>query len=382
MVALRNVLEYFFYFRSRLHLHARWGFIPLGGNTVFVRRALLERPAAGTTDCLAEDCDLGVRLSPRGRRVSVAYEPELATREETPATDRRPRPAADALEPGLPAGAAQGRLAPAADPPPARARPFTLAIPFLQAAMFALIPLSLLMVLAVAVPVALALFSFLPLIIVTVSVAVEAAGLAEFARLYGLKARPWHYAVLVVGTLPYQLLLSFSAARAVCGPTGSRTSGRRRPTSVPTAHPPPRRRMTTATSTVDTEIAPFPRAGTASGSGPGRACTATSLLLADATRPRSSACVHVVGMYAAPTLVDDEGTYTAQAWAIEHWHTLAHYTYWYDHPPVGWIQIAGWTWLTDAFDRNGLSAMAGREAMAVAKVVSLGLLFVLAAGSG
>ena len=83
-------------------------------------------------------------------------------------------------------------------------------------------------------------------------------------------------------------------------------------------------------------------------------------------------------MYAAPTLVDDEGTYTAQAWAIEHWHTLAHYTYWYDHPPVGWVQIAGWTWLTGAFERNGLSAMAGREAMAVAKVVSLGLVFLLA----
>src|SRR5205085_821897 len=30
--ALRNCLEYYFYFHSRLHLHARKGFIPLGGN--------------------------------------------------------------------------------------------------------------------------------------------------------------------------------------------------------------------------------------------------------------------------------------------------------------------------------------------------------------
>ena len=35
--SLRNCLEYFFWFRSRLHLHAQKGFIPLGGNTVFVR---------------------------------------------------------------------------------------------------------------------------------------------------------------------------------------------------------------------------------------------------------------------------------------------------------------------------------------------------------
>src|SRR5579862_2731608 len=38
---------------------------------------------------------------------------------------------------------------------------------------------------------------------------------------------------------------------------------------------------------------------------------------------------------------DDEGTYVAQAWAILYEHTLTHYSYWYDHPPGGWIQIAG-----------------------------------------
>jgi hypothetical protein len=88
--------------------------------------------------------------------------------------------------------------------------------------------------------------------------------------------------------------------------------------------------------------------------------------------------VHMVGMASAPSIVDDEGTYVAQAWAIENWGTLAHYTYWYDHPPLGWVQIAGWTWLTQAFDRADLSVLAGREAMAVAKVISAGLLYVLA----
>lgn len=36
---------------------------------------------------------------------------------------------------------------------------------------------------------------------------------------------------------------------------------------------------------------------------------------------------------------DDEGTYYAQAWAILQ-GKMAHYTYWYDHPPGGWIQLA------------------------------------------
>ena len=87
--------------------------------------------------------------------------------------------------------------------------------------------------------------------------------------------------------------------------------------------------------------------------------------------------VHAWGMNRSPGFVDDEGTYTAQAWAVEHWGQLAHYTYWYDHPPLGWIQIAAWTSLTDAFGRLPSAVVAGREAMLVAKLVGAALLFVL-----
>ena len=47
-LTVRNVLEYYFWFRSRLHVHARQGFIPLGGNTVFVRTKILQAVPAGT----------------------------------------------------------------------------------------------------------------------------------------------------------------------------------------------------------------------------------------------------------------------------------------------------------------------------------------------
>jgi 4-amino-4-deoxy-L-arabinose transferase-like glycosyltransferase len=46
-----------------------------------------------------------------------------------------------------------------------------------------------------------------------------------------------------------------------------------------------------------------------------------------------------------PTVSDDEGTYLAQAWALQHGIGLAPYTYWYDHPPFGWMQIALMSWL-------------------------------------
>ena len=41
-----------------------------------------------------------------------------------------------------------------------------------------------------------------------------------------------------------------------------------------------------------------------------------------------------------PTVSDDEGTYLAQAWAVQHGMGMAPYTYWFDHPPLGWMQIA------------------------------------------
>jgi 4-amino-4-deoxy-L-arabinose transferase-like glycosyltransferase len=90
------------------------------------------------------------------------------------------------------------------------------------------------------------------------------------------------------------------------------------------------------------------------------------------------AAVHMAGMYSSPARFDDEGTYTAYAWAVQNWHKLGHYTYWYAHPPLGWIQIAGWTWLTDAFGRAPYAVAATREFVLVCKLVAIVLLYLLA----
>ena len=84
--SMRNCLEYYFWFRSRLHFQAAQNFIPLGGNTVFMRTDLLRQYNGWDEQCLAEDCEIGVRLSTAGAKVAVAYDPEVVTREETPDT--------------------------------------------------------------------------------------------------------------------------------------------------------------------------------------------------------------------------------------------------------------------------------------------------------
>lgn len=51
---------------------------------------------------------------------------------------------------------------------------------------------------------------------------------------------------------------------------------------------------------------------------------------------------HGVNMFNYPYYEGDEGTYTSQAWSLVREGSLSPYTYWYDHPPMGWIVIASW----------------------------------------
>ena len=88
--------------------------------------------------------------------------------------------------------------------------------------------------------------------------------------------------------------------------------------------------------------------------------------------------VHGVGTSRMPLPVDDEGTYMAQAWAVQVRHALTPYTYWYDHPPVGWIQLAGWTFVTHAFSGGTLAVIAGRRIMLLYALADAALLYLIA----
>jgi 4-amino-4-deoxy-L-arabinose transferase-like glycosyltransferase len=79
-----------------------------------------------------------------------------------------------------------------------------------------------------------------------------------------------------------------------------------------------------------------------------------------------------------PTLSDDEGTYLAQAWSVQQGSGLAHYTYWYDHPPLGWIQIALLTWIPAHISPALMTVGSMRVAMLLVSAVSAILVYVLA----
>ncbi|WP_082474014.1 glycosyltransferase [Curtobacterium sp. Leaf261] len=213
--SLRNVLEYYFWFRSRLHFHAESKFIPLGGNTVFVTKERLDWSDGWDAHCLAEDCELGVRLSADGAKVVVAYSPEAVTREETPPTFTSLLKQRTRWNQGFLQVLAKGEYKKL---PTAKQRFFArylLIMPFVQAATGLLIPLSVLMIVFVKVPTAIALVSFIPVAPTLMLLAVEIVGLGEFGRIYKEKVRIRDYVKLVLGLIPYQIFLAAAAVRSV-----------------------------------------------------------------------------------------------------------------------------------------------------------------------
>jgi cellulose synthase/poly-beta-1,6-N-acetylglucosamine synthase-like glycosyltransferase len=210
-----NVLEYFFWFKSRMHYHAGVGMVPLGGNTVFVRRDLLEAAGGWDERCLTEDADLGIRLSVAGVPTRVIYEDAYVTREETPPTvgqfvKQRTRWNQGFLQVllkgdwrGLPTWS-QRLLA-----------LYTMAFPVAQAIMLLYVPLSLWMMLFAKMPVVVAMLSSLPLYMLLVQCCISLVGLYEFTAVHHLRPSLLSPVRLTLTYLPYQWLLAFAALRAV-----------------------------------------------------------------------------------------------------------------------------------------------------------------------
>ncbi len=217
---VHNVLEYYFWFTSRMAYQARTGFVPLGGNTVFIRRELLEA-AGGWPLSLTEDCALGVDLCTRfGAKVAAAYSPELVTREEAPPTifDKKQGALFWQRDRWLRGFLAEFMAGKWARMPTMRQRlqaGYILATPFLQAICSVLLPLGIITALTVTIPIGLAMLTFAPLLPIGLTVLTQLMGLREFTRIYHQRASLWHYASLLLLTPVYQALLAAAAAVAL-----------------------------------------------------------------------------------------------------------------------------------------------------------------------
>jgi cellulose synthase/poly-beta-1,6-N-acetylglucosamine synthase-like glycosyltransferase len=210
-----NCVEYFYYFRSRMHFNARVGMVPLGGNTVAIRRGLIERVGGWDTACLTEDADIGVRLSALGEPIRVVYDSRWVTREETPHSvgalvRQRTRWAQGFLQV---LGKGQWRRI------PGRRRRLlalvTFAQPLLDGLLVCFVPLIPLAALFLKLSVPAALLSLAPLYVILLQMLASVVGIIEFGRLFGQRVPASLIARMPLTYLGFQFVLGFSALRAI-----------------------------------------------------------------------------------------------------------------------------------------------------------------------
>jgi cellulose synthase/poly-beta-1,6-N-acetylglucosamine synthase-like glycosyltransferase len=210
-----NVLEYFFWFKSSMHFFARVGMVPLGGNTVFVRRDMLEKLGGWDEHCLTEDADLGIRLSLAHARVRIIYDDAYVTREETPHTIEQFIKQRTRWNQGFIQILFKKEWMKLEKLSQRLLAFYVLILPEMQAFFALLIPVSIIMFLFVKFPVWIAMFTFLPLYCLLLAVFVDVAGLREFLKAH---KRKWSWREALITALaffPYQWILGIGALRAV-----------------------------------------------------------------------------------------------------------------------------------------------------------------------
>jgi glycosyltransferase XagB len=210
-----NVLEYFFWFKSRLHYHARYGAVPLGGNTVFFNRALISSIGGWDEHNLTEDADVGLRLSSAGARIRVVYDDRYVTKEETPPTLQQFIRQRTRWSQGFMQTLRKGTWR---SLPTRRQRwlaAYTLAFPNIQALLGLYALFSLVTMLAFKTPVLVAIIACLPVLMLLAHLLTAIIGLHEFTGAHGLHASRAAVFRMAFAWIPYQLVLAYAAFRAV-----------------------------------------------------------------------------------------------------------------------------------------------------------------------
>lgn len=216
--SLHNVLEYYRWFNSAMAFQADAKFMPLGGNTIFIRKRLLDK-TGGWPVTLTEDCSLGVLLSTRfaeeGAKTAVYYDPRLATREETPDSLKGLFKQRVRWNQGF---FHEWRKGIWQELPSFRQRllaGYVLLGPVLLGAISIFMVASLLATLFLSAPVGLVMLMYLPLIPVILLMLLNAIFLYDFGKAFNRKVTIRQYIMLFVSHFPYQIVLNAAALWSV-----------------------------------------------------------------------------------------------------------------------------------------------------------------------
>lgn len=212
--SVHNVLEYYLWFKSRMHFHTKVGMVPLGGNTVFFKTKLLQAVGGWMENCLTEDAEIGIRLSANGAKIISTYDPKHVTKEETPANIAQFIKQRTRWNQGFLQVLVMDTWTNYNSLGKRLLSLYTLSFPILQTFLFFLTPTTVFVGLDYKLPVIVSLLSFIPLMLVITQCIINIIALREFIHEQNLPERKSAYFVLILTFIPYQFLLAIGAIRA------------------------------------------------------------------------------------------------------------------------------------------------------------------------
>lgn len=208
-----NVLEYYFWYKSALHLFSRMEVVPLGGNTVFFDKKTL-KAAGGWHSSLTEDAEVGLRLSSLGKKIKIMYHPGLVTAEESPSSLTALLKQRTRWNQGFFELLLQKKWAAFPELKRKLFALYFLMLAQINALNFLLILISAL-TLFVRLPVMATLVVMFPLYLLLLQLLTQLLGYIEFTKDFKKKFSILVCVKIVVGFLPYQFILAFAAFRSI-----------------------------------------------------------------------------------------------------------------------------------------------------------------------
>jgi glycosyltransferase XagB len=210
-----NVLEYYFWFKSSLLLFSKCNMIPLGGNSAFIKTKLLKEHGGWDENCLTEDCELGIRFGASDLKISVLYDPNHSTKEETPITlDQFVKQRTRWLQ-GFIEIFFKGEWLKMNNWKKIIASFYLLSWPFLQSILFIYFLISICILPFIKLSLLTGLITLLPLLLLFLQLLYLNIGLFYFTKEYLIKYNHLTFFKLFLSFVPYQAILTYSCFRAI-----------------------------------------------------------------------------------------------------------------------------------------------------------------------
>lgn len=214
--ATLNVLEYYFWFKSGLpYFTHKAKATPLGGNTVFFKTIWLRAIGGWDENCLTEDAYIGIKLSSKGAKIKVIYDESLVTKEEAPSTIADFLRQRTRWNQGFLQVYAKGDWTKLPTFKKKAFISYILLSPIIQSVLFLYLPLSLYLAIMPNSSILFALISAVPGYLLLFQIVVNLCGLYFFSKVFKKHIKISTYLKVIVFFYPYQILLSYAAARAV-----------------------------------------------------------------------------------------------------------------------------------------------------------------------